>query len=97
MPCSDGGPSYDDGVYTRLNKATKAACELGRLLQSVYSENGYDWELLVSESTKRWVRRHEEVDRKRIAREKKDNEDRARRREILAKLTKEERRILGNL
>jgi hypothetical protein len=65
MPCSDSGP--DIGYYVdRANKAARVACELWKVLKP-FSTN-----VILTEETFRWVREHEEIDRKREEAEQKE-------------------------
>ena len=92
MPC-ESGPSYSDDYYERLQLATRAACELARLLKKeLYLSQG--WEVKVSKQTRRWVRIHDKIDRQRIAREKKEKKERHERVKALKKLTPREIEIL---
>ncbi len=47
-------------MQDRLDRATRVACELGRLCT----------ELAMSEEARKWLEEHAEVDRKRVLREK---------------------------
>jgi hypothetical protein len=101
MPCSDG---YSDVErYTelriRLDKATRAACEMARVIrkygQALIGDEGTDLFDKLSSKTKGWVKRHDEADRRRIKEEKKEMRRKKLRKLALAKLSHKEREALN--
>lgn len=96
MPCSSGGYEsasyYNDYVEykDRADRATRAACELGRLLKTVPKLFA-----TLTPRTQKWIKRHEAMDRRRIEQEKEKKRTTKIRQNALAKLSKEERDILG--
>lgn len=95
MPCRD---DYSDNISekleTRLQAATKVACELAE-----HIDKNSKVQLLsimsLSTDTKKWVIEHREIDRKRLEAEAYKASRDAMKAQALSKLTPEERRILG--
>lgn len=98
MSYLSGLSDYDDMYHNeviadyaiRLTRATRVACELSKLLKkdaTLYSK--------ISPRTKRWIKKHEEIDKKRE--EEKDKAIRIARRRIkaLSKLSDKEKELLG--
>lgn len=91
MPCR--GPDVDDCVanYSReMHAATRVACELMRALRLKCPQ----WELGLTPATKRWIARHDALDKKRNEEESAARELKKLKRSAMAKLTPEERRAL---
>lgn len=99
MPCSSGYPNEDYDtrnarenaeIRRELNRATRVACELSSLLRkdaTLFAK--------ITPRTKRWIKKHDELDKAR-----KDAQDKAlrlakRRQVALSKLTKKEQALLG--
>jgi hypothetical protein len=92
MPCSsDGWPSSD--TYRELENATQAACELARAIRSTRVGSTL-WDEL-SKKTKKWVERHDRIDRQRIKREKEEKRRKKLKKQALKKLSRKEREVLG--
>ncbi len=92
MPCSSEG--YDDSDRIAADAATRAACDMVRVVRSTPST----WDKVagkLSAGTLAWVQRHDELD----ARREREEVDRAKQKRIrdeaLAKLSKKEREALG--
>lgn len=94
MPCSDGGPSYSD--YDKQNKQIKS---LTQMLCHVCTraDAGASWKTILSENLnlKRWWAEHQEEDKRRLQAEQRDAKIKKAKASALAKLTKEERTLLG--
>jgi hypothetical protein len=67
MPCSDSRVDQG-GNKKRLDAATRAACDLARVLKAVshFSQLSYIINLL-DDTTQEWIKEHEELDKKRGA------------------------------
>lgn len=65
MPCYDSRDDEDRvNTQKRADRATKAACEMARVLQNSDTAWRLVWPRLTL-TTQKWIRAHEEVDRKR--------------------------------
>ena len=93
MPCSDGGPSYQENPETkdRLDKVTRLLCGLCRRL----TNRGRAFHITDDAELAKWWAAHQEEDRRREERERKEREEAAAKRKALAKLSPRERRLLG--
>jgi len=92
MPCRD---DYTDDTPQRLDRATRAACSIIRLLRL---HGAMDWDdclRLLPKSTVEWVKEHDEADRERRAEAKEEREQRKLEKKALSKLNKKEREALG--
>ena len=98
MPCSDGGPCYQDDPETiqrlrdtkaRLDWVTRAACDMRTILRRNNLEQH-----LTAES-RRWITEHDAEDARRIEVETKARIRQATKRRALAKLSDEEKVLLG--
>lgn len=94
MPCNDSRNSggFDDDTYRRLQKATRAACDIVQSIRATSSVAALD---NVSAETRQWIRDHDEMDRRRLELESERKQRLIDREEALRKLTPEERRALG--
>lgn len=109
MPCNLDGPRTTD--YTDYNgrsyqevklrkqalRATRAACELAALIKK---HNGGDWKpkkngFGVSAITMKWIKKHEDQDKIRLEKERAIRELAVAKANVLKKLTKKERELLG--
>lgn len=91
MPCR--GPDVEDCVanYSReMDAATRVACELMKVLRLKRP----NWELGLTPTTKRWIARHDALDKKREQEESAARKLKQLKRSAIAKLTPEERRAL---
>lgn len=99
MPCSDGG--WDRGadqtreiidLERRNDKLARIACAVMTALE----ENGQeDFILLQNEEVREWWAEHKEFDRQRRAKEAERKRIAQVKKEALAKLSAEERKVLG--
>jgi hypothetical protein len=95
MPCSSGPSDWEEdrnflSYRQSINRLTRVACELAKLLKQdarLFSK--------ISPRTKRWIKKHDQIDRERE--EARDKEIRlAKRRKVaLAKLTRKEKELLN--
>ena len=90
MPC-ESGDIHDDlrDAYDRADAATRAACEMARILRAYHK---FDQ---LSQETRRWVKRHGRIDRERERDEKREREHSESKERALAKLSRKEREVLG--
>ena len=86
----DPRPCRDTAAIKAANKATRAACDMRTILRA----NGLERDL--TEETRRWIRQHDMEDAKRIKEENASGERDRVKQQALAKLTMEERRVLGH-
>lgn len=96
MPCrdeSDLDREYHHRTLLRLDEATRAACELGRLVQTI--SEGRKGGIYVSLETRSWLSRHEEQDARRRRQETEQQQRQTERKKALSKLTAAERKLLG--
>jgi hypothetical protein len=92
MPCYDSRSrceSPDKELAERLNRATRAACDLRTILRRGGKESD------LAGSTRSWIAEHDKWDRERIAQEEALGVREKARRDALAKLDLDERRVLG--
>lgn len=103
MPCSDGGPVYSNGgensieyridpeTKKRLDKATRLLCYSLRNMNKIHREG------LLSNNLelKSWWSNHQEEDKIRKVKEKKQKELKIAKNKALSKLTEKERKLLG--
>lgn len=93
MPCDCGymyGSDTDGGWYKDLaDRATRAACDMRTIIRRAKLESKLCAETLA------WIAEHDAADAKRIAKEKKKGQRRSLRKQALAKLNLDERRVLG--
>jgi hypothetical protein len=91
MPCSSEGYPDNrlDDCSRELNEATRAACDLRTILRRGGTE-----EDLCAE-TRRWIAKHDDWDHRRIKEEERRGERQRVKQNALAKLTMDERRVLG--
>lgn len=102
MPCGgdwgSGGygshEEYTKDARRQANRATRVACELAKLLKkdaTLYSK--------ISPRTKRWIKKHEALDRARALAAEKERDKELRKTKIrkgaLAKLSDKEKEVLG--
>lgn len=87
MPCYDERANWVENPETklRLNAATRAACEMSKLVDKSK----------LSTETRKWVEAHEEADRRREQRKKIALNKQTLRNQALSRLSKEERKALG--
>jgi hypothetical protein len=79
--------------YGTLDGATRAACEMAKLIRLGWKgSNGFK---MLSPQTRAWVEHHDEVDRKRLEREKKIEQRKRLKEKALHKLSSKERKALG--
>lgn len=96
MPCFATGSAEGDALLSAAESdreataATRAACEMLRELRSFRPSINN-----LSKSTMDWIKRHEEIDRKRKKKEREEMIDKVQRNKALKKLTKKERDLLG--
>jgi DNA-binding PadR family transcriptional regulator len=89
MPCDGGYGSSDyDRLQRRLDRATRAACEMEKVLKPKQY-------FALSESTQRWLERHRLEDKRRRQREADALQAKEDRKQALAKLTEHERFLLS--
>lgn len=95
MPCMsyDDRPDYSNKEWkNKTDKLARIAC---KAMTELVEQGKADFLILRDEEVRDWWEQHQEADRKaREEREKKEREARIRK-EALAKLTPEERKILG--
>jgi hypothetical protein len=91
MPCACDGMDEmrRDQVEEEANQATRAACDMRTILR----RNNLELEL--TEETRKWIMRHDIADARRIAEENASGLRERTKRTALAKLSLEERRVLG--
>jgi hypothetical protein len=68
MPCYDPPmPGYDEQVLQkRLDRATRAACELVILLKFIAAHGDLiHWKGILSKDTQNWIKEHEKIDAER--------------------------------
>lgn len=97
MPCNSG-PSYVD--YSKVDKwrfeeVTRVACELAKLVKDVMRRSNNPPRQNLSKETRRWITRHEKIDRERIAAKKEKKKLRLLRKKALNKLSPREKKALG--
>jgi small-conductance mechanosensitive channel len=87
MPCRDDYSDQLDliNLRERLDRATRVACELSKLLGS--TDN-------LSQEAISWIAEHYQMDKDRKAREKAARDLQRKRKAALAKLTEEEKELL---
>ncbi len=93
MPCRS---AYDDDAdigerQRELDKATRVACELGKILSSITSFDHSE----ISVEAQQWLAKHAESDRRRLEAERLEKKRMRLRADVLKKLTPAERRLLG--
>lgn len=91
MPCRDGGPTdaeRSSDYRRKVDHLTRMLCEVLKTLTS--SEIA-----ALSRETQVWWTNHQEVDRRRLEREKQARETERKRKAAKAKLSPEEIRLLG--
>lgn len=88
MPCSDGGPSYDDLQRQARDRdtVTRLACDRCKWLEKTGE---------VPEWAREWWESHKAEDRRRIQEDAQARREEQIRKRALSKLTKEEREELG--
>ena len=91
--------SYDDSPDYSVTEWKKKTDKLARIackaMEELVKQGKADFLLIKDDEVREWWNTHQEADRKaREAREKKEHENRIRK-EALAKLTPEEKKILG--
>ena len=86
MACRDDYPNYD---YERLNERTNQLCT-----QLAYLEAS-GFERLIHKSVREWWSDHKKADAERLELESTRREDEQKKQVALAKLTPEERELLG--
>jgi hypothetical protein len=93
MPCSDGGPNYQDNPETkrRLDLATRLLCSLCRKI----TNSGRDTLIYDDVELVRWWNDHLAADRKREKAEEAEREVIRKHQAALNKLTPEDRKVLG--
>lgn len=94
MPCSSG---YEPHNYDELERVTKIACELARMIR-YESENNHECSYLfanLSKKAQKWILAHEKLDKEREEREKTERRAKKLRRRALKKLSKKEIEALG--
>lgn len=95
MPCMsyDDRPDYSTREWkTKTDKLARIAC---KAMEELVKSGKADFLLIKDDEVREWWDQHQEADRKaREAREQKERDARVRR-EALAKLTDEEKKILG--
>ncbi len=92
MPCRDDypfSPCEDSGLRLSADQATRAACDMRTILR----RHGLEGELCVE--TRKWIKKHDDADAKRIAEENAAGIRQATRQRGLDKLTLDEKRALG--
>lgn len=91
MPCNcEGAEREENSKLRRLaNAATRAACDLRTILR----RGGTEADLC--EETRLWIARHDDWDRRRIEQEQAEGIRQRTKEAALAKLTLDERRVLG--
>jgi hypothetical protein len=104
MPCNDGGPSYytsSERLYkmkARLDKATRAACEMARIIreygEALIGDEGKDLFHKLSKETKKWIEKHDAMDAKRLKLEQEEKDRKRLKKQALCKLSKKEREVL---
>lgn len=95
MPCMSYDDQPDYSVREWKNKTDKLARIACKAMEELVKSGKADFLLIADDEVREWWNTHQEADRKaREAREKKEREERIRK-EALAKLTPEEKKILG--
>lgn len=101
MPCSDGNWGREASCSRphcgsnckeraeRLDWVTRSACDMRTLLRKVGMEH------CLTDETRKWIAMHDEQDAQRIAEEEANGIRERTRRQALAKLNLDERRVLG--
>lgn len=106
MPCGlegrGGGRDYqyEADLANEARRATRAACEMAALIRKKDAElpKGHKAILMfdkLSTKTRKWVRKHDAIDKKRILQEQAEKKRKDLQKKALAKLTKEERSVLN--
>lgn len=92
MPCSDGGPNYEEVVekQRRLDKVTRMLCGICRRV----NKSGYDTLISNDAELTAWWSDHQAEDRKREAAAIVEREKRRAVQTALSKLTPKERKLL---
>lgn len=94
MPCTDGGPSYND--FDRVNNQVK---KLSQMLCYVcqHYHKGTKWSKVLGDNRQldAWWDAHQLEDKRRLEKEAADAALAKAREKALAKLTKKERNLLG--
>lgn len=92
MPCYDSRDHDNSELYDKIELLTRVSCDLARALRATATAGQF---LDVSQETLDWIRQHDLED-KRHAEEKQRAASREEaQRRALAKLTPDERRLLG--
>jgi hypothetical protein len=95
MPCNDYGYSIEHThaqTKDRLNKLTLVACKALEDLERLY---GNDLRLQIGNEAADWWETHKAADARAMEKNRQIEEDRRKRGEAIAKLTLEERTLLG--
>jgi len=98
MPCSDGGwtRSVDDSAIRDLEKRNDKLARIACAAMTALEENGIeDFVLLQNEEVREWWTEHKEFDRQRRAKQAERERIAQVKKDALAKLSAEERKILG--
>ena len=91
MPCMCEGADREESAIVRkkADAATRAACDLRTILRRGGTESD------LCEETRRWISQHDDWDRRRIEQENAAGIRQRTKEQALAKLTLDERRVLG--
>lgn len=97
MPCSDGGYTYDNShelaaLKNRCDQLARIACAVMTALEADGRE---DFILLQNQEVREWWTAHKEFDRKRREAEAEKQRLAQLKKDALAKLSAEERKVLG--
>lgn len=98
MPCSDGGwsRSVDDSEIRSLEKRNDKLARIACAAMTALEANGIeDFILLENDEVREWWAEHKEFDRKRREKEAERKRLAQIRQDALAKLSPEERKVLG--
>ena len=89
MPCTDGGPSYDEYTKCRLDEVTELLCLLCHAIEVTNNQSVFP------KPVARWWKEHKKRDAERIAVEEAQEERKKLVKLARSKLTKKELEALG--
>lgn len=92
MPCE--GPSAEETLGPELQRATRAACDVFKVLRTHFPRQWKEVKQCLHPRTLDWLKEHDELDARREKDERDEERRQTLRKKALAKLTKEEREAL---
>lgn len=96
MPCYDSRDDDDRrDTQQRADDATRAACDLARVLHHYRPETWKELQRFMHKSTLDWVRKHDEADARRLRQETEEQNRQNLIAAAKAKLTLSEKKLLG--